>query len=100
MAAPSANGKERGFAAPMRFEADIADCEVIGKIPSDINGAFYRVGGEWFYPPKFPDDAPLHSDGYVSMFRFQGGRVSYKGRWLKTQRFLANLAAKKQRFGY
>ncbi len=43
-----------GFFAPMRFEADITDCEVIGKIPTDLNGAFVRVGGEFLYPPKFP----------------------------------------------
>ncbi len=42
-----------GFFAPMRFEADITDCEVIGKIPADLNGAFVRVGGEFLYPPKY-----------------------------------------------
>ena len=40
-----------GFFAPMRFEADLSDCEVIGKIPTDLNGAFVRVGGEWLYRP-------------------------------------------------
>ncbi len=25
-----------GFFQPMRFEADVYDCEVIGKIPADI----------------------------------------------------------------
>ena len=27
-----------------RLEADVRDCEIEGTIPSDLNGAFYRVG--------------------------------------------------------
>jgi carotenoid cleavage dioxygenase-like enzyme len=90
----------RGFAAPIRFEADILDCEVVGTIPKDIDGVFYRVGAEWFMPPKFPDDAILNADGYVSMFRIRNGRVSYRGRWIHTERFDRNLAAGKQLYGY
>lgn len=89
-----------GFFAPQRFEADVYDCEVIGKVPTDISGAFVRVGGEWFYPPKFEDDAILNSDGYISMFRFRKGVVDYKGRWIRTQRFEKNLAAGRQLYGY
>src|SRR5687767_12254987 len=85
-----------GFFAPMRFEADITDCEAIGKIPSDLNGAFVRVGGEWLYPPKFPDDAALNMDGYVSSFRFRNGGVSFKGRWVKTHRYQQVVAAERQ----
>ena len=29
-----------GFNSPTRFEADVYDCEVWGKIPSDIEGTF------------------------------------------------------------
>jgi carotenoid cleavage dioxygenase len=90
----------RGFAAPIRFEADIIDCEVVGTIPHDIDGVFYRVGAEWFLPPKFPDDAILNADGYVSMFRIRNGRVSYRGRWVRTERFERNLAAGRQLYGY
>src|SRR6478752_2638756 len=89
-----------GFFAPMRFEADITDCEVIGKIPSDLNGSFVRVGGEFLYPPKFPDDAPLNTDGYVSAFRFRNGGVSFKGRWVKTERYQKQVAAQRQLYGY
>jgi carotenoid cleavage dioxygenase-like enzyme len=89
-----------GFFAPMRFEADIVDCEVIGKIPADLNGAFVRVGGEWLYPPKFADDAMLNTDGYVSSFRFRNGAVSFKGRWVKTHRYQQQVAAGRQLYGY
>jgi carotenoid cleavage dioxygenase len=89
-----------GFFAPMRFEADITDCEVIGKIPADLNGAFVRVGGEFLYPPKFPDDAALNSDGYVSSFRFRNGAVSFHGKWVKTHRYQKQVAAQRQLYGY
>ena len=89
----------RGSAAT-RFETEIPDCDVIGKIPADINGAFYRVGAEWLYPPKFPDDAILNADGYASAFRIRNGRVDYRGRWVQTERFARNRAAGKQLYGY
>ncbi|MGA3294885.1 MAG: carotenoid oxygenase family protein [Candidatus Acidiferrales bacterium] len=88
-----------GFFAPTRFEADVYDCEVIGKIPTDLNGAFVRLGGDWLYPSKSPEDSPFNMDGYINMFRFKNGIVDYKGRWVKTPRFKADLAAHKQLFG-
>lgn len=75
------------------------DCEVVGTVPGDMDGMFVRVGGEWYYPPKFPDDAPLHSDGYVSAFRIKDGKVSFRGRYVETPRFKANLAEGRQQFG-
>ena len=89
----------KGFFAPTRFEADVYDCEVIGKIPSDLNGAFVRLGGDWLYPPKFEDDSPFSMVGYINMFRFKNGIVDYKGRWVKTPRFKADMAARRQLFG-
>jgi carotenoid cleavage dioxygenase len=96
----SAQSTMKGFFAPQRYDADIRDCEVVGKIPSDLQGAFVRLGGEWYYPPKFADDGMLNTDGYVSMFRFNKGRVSYKGRFVQTERFKKNLAAGRQLYGY
>lgn len=36
----------QGFNKPQRFEGDIHDLEVTGKIPEDINGTFYRIQPE------------------------------------------------------
>jgi carotenoid cleavage dioxygenase len=85
---------------PLRFDARIDDCEVVGKIPSDMEGAFYRVGYEWYYPPRFRDDAILNADGYVSMFRFKGGKVDYRGRWVETHRLKQLRTAGHQLYGY
>jgi len=89
-----------GYFAPERFEAEMSDCEVRGQVPKDLKGTFFRVGGDWLYPPKFADDAPLNSDGYISAFRFHNGIVSYKGRYVRTKRYEADLAANRQLYGY
>jgi carotenoid cleavage dioxygenase-like enzyme len=90
----------RGFQAPLRFNAEVGDCEVFGRVPSDMDGAFYRVGGEFYYPPMFPDDAPLNADGYISMFRIRNGRVDFKGRWIETERLKRVREAGRQLYGY
>lgn len=100
MADSSDDGLNRALSPATRFETQVLDCDVIGKIPSDLNGAFYRVGAEWFYPPKFRDDAILNADGYVSSFRIRNGRVDFKGRWVNTARFERNRAAGHQLYGY
>lgn len=89
-----------GFFAPTRFEADIFDCEVEGRIPADLNGAFYRVGPDHFYPLKFKDDATLfNGDGHVGMFRIAHGSCDYRSRYVRTPRYLADRKARKQLFG-
>jgi carotenoid cleavage dioxygenase-like enzyme len=92
-------GPASGYFAPLRYEADIYDCEVEGSIPKELDGAFYRVGGEYFYPPSREDDSPFSTDGFISSFRIKNGTVDFKARWIKTPRFLNNLAARKQLYG-
>ena len=73
---------------------------MIGTVPPELNGAFVRLGGDWLYPSNYRDDAPFNEDGYISIFRFKKGRVDYKGRWIRTERFQKNLAAGQQLYGY
>jgi carotenoid cleavage dioxygenase-like enzyme len=90
----------RGFQAPGRFEADIRDVEVVqGEVPSELNGAFYRVGPDPQYPPLLGDDIPFNGDGMVSMFRFEDGRVDFRCRWVRTPKFVAERAAGRSLFG-
>lgn len=91
-------GRDGGL--PLRYAASIDDCEVVGEVPSDMDGAFYRVGGEWYYPPRFPDDAPLNADGYISMFRVKDGRVDFRGRFVETERLQNLKEAGRQLYGY
>jgi carotenoid cleavage dioxygenase-like enzyme len=90
----------RGYYAPNRFETELFDCEVVGRIPEDLRGAFYRMHLDWFYPPAFPDEASLSADGYISMFRFGDGAVDYRGRFVRTERFELQRKARRQLYGY
>jgi carotenoid cleavage dioxygenase len=89
----------RGFNQPMRFEADIGDCQVIGKVPADFTGAYVRVGPEFYFPQMYGDDGVVNGDGYINMFRFKDGRVSYKSRWVRTPRWENDRRAHRQLYG-
>lgn len=71
-----------------KLEADVRDCEVTGAIPSDLNGAFYRVGPDPQYPLR-PGNIPFDGEGHVSMFRIKDGRVDYKSRYVRNERYMA-----------
>jgi carotenoid cleavage dioxygenase-like enzyme len=71
-----------------RLEADVRDCQVTGKVPTDLNGAFYRVGPDAQYP-LHPRDIPFDGEGHVGMFRIKNGRVDFKSRMVRNERYLA-----------
>ena len=87
------------FQHPFRSEVDIYDCEVEGELPTDIDGAFYRVQPDFIYPPRYANDVPFNGDGNVSMFHFKDGHVDFKCRYVKTQRYKAQRDARKALFG-
>ena len=89
-----------GIGAPARFEVDIGDCEVTGRIPAELDGAFYRLHLDWLYPPAYEDETILAADGYISMFRLRNGRAAYKGRFVRTARYLKQVQAGRQLYGY
>lgn len=89
----------RRFGAPFRAEVDLRDCEVEGEIPADVNGAFYRVGPDYQYPPKCPDNIPFDGEGHVAMFRLTRGHADFKSRYVRTQRYKAQEAARRSLFG-
>ncbi|MEL1249098.1 carotenoid oxygenase family protein [Aurantiacibacter gilvus] len=90
----------QGDFEPARFNSQIHDCEIVGELPPDLDGTFYRVGGEWFYPPKYRDDSPFAADGIATMFRIANGSCDFASRFVETPRYLANKAARQQLFGY
>ena len=71
---PNVERKLRRGRVAQRSDITILDCEVEGKIPPELNGAFVRVGGEWFYPPRFADDAPLKT--FLTLVREVSARIS------------------------
>src|SRR5690606_3768559 len=90
-AAPNERDVPPSMRAPQRLyrlEADVRDCEVEGRIPTDLNGAFYRVGPDAQYPLR-PGNIPFDGEGHVSMFRIKDGRVDYRSRFVRNERYLA-----------
>ncbi|MEO6380398.1 MAG: carotenoid oxygenase family protein, partial [Caulobacteraceae bacterium] len=91
---------EFGSAGTFRSESDIRDCDVDGQLPSDLNGAFYRVGPDPQYPkPKYLGDIPFDGEGHVSMFRFKDGHVDLRTRYPRSQRFKAQAEARRSLWG-
>ena len=88
-----------GIGMPFRAEVDIVDCDVEGQIPDGLAGCFYRVGPDFQYPPKFPDNIPFDGEGHVSMFRFGDGHVDLRSRYVRTQRYKAQREARGALFG-
>ena len=71
-----------------RVEMDVRDCEVEGKIPPELAGNFYRVGPDPQYP-MMKGNIPFDGEGHVSMFRIRDGRVDYRSRFVRNERYLA-----------
>ena len=77
--------------APVHTELDVADLPVRGAIPPGLNGTLYRNGPN----PQFPD-ATSHwflGDGMLHAICLRDGRASYRNRWVRTQRWLAERQA-------
>ena len=84
--------------APLRFEAEIFDCEVIGDVPQELNGSFYRCGGDTLYP-TMENDNLNNGDGVMAAFHFEDGYVDFIQRYVKTERFLLERANRRRLFG-
>jgi adenine phosphoribosyltransferase len=84
---------------PMRFEADVFECEVEGTIPPELEGAYYRTGGDRQYP-SLEDDIILNGDGMASMFRFENGHVSFRSRYVQTERLKREREARQRLYGH
>lgn len=84
-----------------RTEMDLVDCEVEGDWPTDLDGAFYRVGPDPQYPkpPEWVGDIPFDGEGHVSMFHIKDGHVDYRTRYARSQRFNAQREARRSLFG-
>jgi len=89
----------RGYAAPSRVEGDVHDLEVVGQIPPELNGAFYRNSADHTYPPLLGKDIFLNGDGMVHMVRFENGHADLKTRYVRTRKFELERKARRALFG-
>ena len=87
-----------GSDKPCRLEGEIADLVVLGDVPPQLDGVFYRIMCDPFVPPH-PGNVPIDGDGNLSAFRFKDGRVDFKMRYVETERYVLERRANKALFG-
>ena len=83
---PTDNPFLRGYYAPVHAECDAWNLPVSGEIPQALHGTLYRNGPN----PQFAPRGPYHwfsGDGMIHAFHLQGGRVSYRNRWVRTPKW-------------
>jgi carotenoid cleavage dioxygenase len=80
-----------------RAEIDVHDCEIDGKMPTDLDGGFYRTGPDAQYP-LHPGNIPFDGEGHVSLFRIQNGHVNFRSRYVRNERYVAQEQAGKLLF--
>ncbi|MGZ5934309.1 MAG: carotenoid oxygenase family protein, partial [Rhizomicrobium sp.] len=90
---PSNHPYLNGAWTPLHEEVNAFDLEVIeGKIPSDIDGMYLRNTENQIHQPlgRFH---PFDGDGMIHQIDFQGGRASYRNRFVRTRCFAAEQEA-------
>lgn len=89
-----------GWGEPMRTECTTDALEIIqGEIPAGLEGTLYRNGADRQYPSGREDDIFIDGEGMFHSFRFEGGQVDYKCRWVRTARFEVQEKARRGLFG-
>lgn len=80
----------QGLYAPVRAEVSASDLPVIGEIPRDLHGAYFRNGPNPMSPP-----AGMHhwfdGDGMLHGVWFENGRARYANRYIRTPDFEAEI---------
>jgi hypothetical protein len=81
----------RANPAPIDFEVDCGPLPVRGELPSRLAGVLVRNGPN----PLRPDPVQhwFAGHGMVHCFEFANGDVTYRNRWVRTQRWLAEPAS-------
>ena len=89
-----------GPTAPSGVECDAPDLIIEGELPADLNGVYFRNGPDPLYPPREGDEYHwFHGDGMIQRFEFSDGRVSWKNRWVRTEKYELERAAGRSLFG-
>jgi carotenoid cleavage dioxygenase-like enzyme len=71
---------------PLHMECDAHDLVVEGEVPRELNGAFMRNGPNPQYAPR-GDYHLFAGDGMLHGFYLENGRVDYRNRWVRTQKW-------------
>ncbi|KAF4451172.1 lignostilbene dioxygenase family [Fusarium albosuccineum] len=81
-----------------RFEGEVSDLVIFGEVPKELDGTFYRIMVDPFYPLQ-EGNPPIEGDGNICAFRIHDGRVNMKTRYVDTERLVLERRANKRLFG-
>jgi carotenoid cleavage dioxygenase-like enzyme len=89
-----------GATAPSGIECDAPDLIVEGELPADLQGVYFRNGPDPLHPPREGQEYHwFHGDGMIQRFEFGNGRVAWKNRWVRTEKYELERAAGRSLFG-
>ncbi|MEQ1817988.1 MAG: carotenoid oxygenase family protein [Terricaulis sp.] len=81
----------QGIYEPVAKEVTALDLNVIGEIPKDLHGAYYRNGPNPVHAPK-----TLHhwfdGDGMLHAIHFENGKAEYRNRYIRSDDYNAEVA--------
>ncbi|TWE07889.1 carotenoid cleavage dioxygenase [Rudaeicoccus suwonensis] len=77
---------------PQTVERRVADCEVIGDLPTDLDGVYLR-NTENPVHPAVSIYHPFDGDGMVHVVGFRDGKAFYSNRFVRTDGFVAEQKA-------
>ncbi len=88
-----------GNFAPVRSEDDFASLPIVGEIPKELAGSYFRTGPNPQFEPRDSNHHWFAGDGMIHGFTVAGGKVSYRNRWVRTPKWELEHAAGKALFG-
>ena len=74
----------KGNYGPVEHELDVAELEVEGEIPAEIDGVYMRNG---FNPQSGWSDHWFFGDGMIHAVDIRGGKASLRNRYVRTRAF-------------
>ncbi|HWU79965.1 MAG TPA: carotenoid oxygenase family protein, partial [Caulobacter sp.] len=87
-----------GNFAPVRSEDDF-DLVVEGALPAGLNGTLYRNGPNPQFDPRDDNYHWFVGDGMLHAFTVADGKVSYRNRWVRTNKWRLENTAGQALFG-
>ena len=69
-------------------ERQVDKLEIEGAFPKEFDGSFYRNGPALFERDAIRYEHLFEGDGMIHAFNFKNGKVNYKNKFVKTQKFI------------
>jgi carotenoid cleavage dioxygenase len=88
-----------GNFAPVGSEDDYADLKIVGEMPKELAGSYYRNGPNPQFEPRDPNHHWFAGDGMIHAFHIDGGRVAYLNRYVHTNKYTVEKKAGRSVFG-